>query len=80
MRYNRVHSWSGAIALAAATAVPATAGAQAVDTAQARFQPQNVIQYLRPQDKRGLNMFETPKVAGAAYTGFALQWGAAFTQ
>lgn len=80
MRYNRVHSWSGAIALAAATAVPATAGAQAVDTAQARFQPQNVIQYLRPQDKRGLNMFETPKVAGAAYTGFALQWGAAFAQ
>lgn len=64
--------------VAALCAVPA--GAQTVDTAQARFQPPNVIQYLRPQDKRGLNMFETPKVAGVQYTGFALQWGAAFTQ
>jgi hypothetical protein len=64
----------------AAVSFTVPAGAQTVDTAQARFQPPNVIQYLRPQDKRGLNMFETPKVAGAEYTGFQLQWGAAFTQ
>ncbi|WP_053334274.1 hypothetical protein [Gemmatimonas phototrophica] len=38
------------------------------------------IQYLRPQDQRGINMFETPKVAGAAYNGFKVQWGAAFAQ
>jgi hypothetical protein len=38
------------------------------------------IQYVRPQDQRGINMFETPKVAGAAYTGFKVQWGAAFAQ
>ncbi len=65
---------------AIATTLPALSQAQIVDTAQAGYQPRNVIQYLRPQDKRGLNMFETPKIAGAPYTGFQLQWGAAFTQ
>lgn len=60
--------------------LPSLSAAQTVDTAQTRFQPQNVIQYLRPQDKRGLNLFETSKEAGAEYRGFALQWGAAFTQ
>lgn len=39
-----------------------------------------VIQYFRPQDKRGINIFETSKNAGAAYDGFKIQWGAAFTQ
>ena len=38
------------------------------------------IQHLRPADKRGLNVFEAPKAEGAAYTGFKLNWGAAFTQ
>jgi hypothetical protein len=38
-----------------------------------------VIQYMRAQDKRGLNTFETPKTAGAEYTGFKLDFGAAFT-
>jgi hypothetical protein len=37
------------------------------------------IQYLRPADKRGLNMFETTKVPGAEFTGFRLDFGAAFT-
>lgn len=64
----------------AALAFALPADAQVVDTAQARFQPPTVIQYLRPQDKRGINVFETPKVAGAPYTGFVVQWGAAFTQ
>jgi hypothetical protein len=58
----------------------APAFAQTVDTAQARFQPPTEIQYLRPQDKRGMNVFETPKVEGVPYTGFKVQWGAAFTQ
>lgn len=39
-----------------------------------------VIQYFRPQDKRGINVFETSKEAGAVYNGFKIQWGAAFTQ
>jgi len=38
------------------------------------------IQYFRPQDKRGINIFETSKIAGAKYDGFKIQWGAAFTQ
>ena len=67
--------------LAAVTVVTAApAFAQTIDPAQASFQPPTVIQYLRPQDKRGINVFETPKVAGVEYTGFVVQWGAAFTQ
>ncbi len=37
------------------------------------------IQFYRPQDKRGLNMFETTKDAGPAFDGFKLDIGAAFT-
>ena len=38
------------------------------------------IQHARPNDIRGLNVFETPKAPGAAWTGFKLDVGAAFTQ
>jgi hypothetical protein len=37
------------------------------------------IQYARPMDQRGLNVFETPKVKGVEYTGFKLEFGAGFT-
>jgi hypothetical protein len=37
------------------------------------------IQYLRPQDKRGLNVFETTKEPGVEFTGFKIDFGAAFT-
>ncbi|HEX6323227.1 MAG TPA: porin [Vicinamibacterales bacterium] len=37
------------------------------------------MQYIRPQDQRGLNIFETTKVAGAEYDGVRLDWGASFT-
>ena len=53
---------------------------QTIDTAQVRFQQPIDLQYFRAQDKRGLNVFETPKVAGAPYRGFHIDWGAAFTQ
>jgi hypothetical protein len=39
-----------------------------------------VISYFKPHDARALNVFEPPKVEGVPYNGFALQWGAAFTQ
>ncbi|HYC51210.1 MAG TPA: hypothetical protein VEB19_08910, partial [Gemmatimonadaceae bacterium] len=42
--------------------------------------PQQVIQYARPGDQRGLNMFESPKQEGVPFTGFKLGWGAAFRQ
>jgi hypothetical protein len=62
----------------------AAAPAPAPDTAATkplRFAPPPIeIQYYRPQDKRGLNVFESPKQEGTAYTGFKLSWGAAFTQ
>jgi hypothetical protein len=37
------------------------------------------MQYFRPQDKRGLNIFETTKDAGAEFTGFKLDVNAGFT-
>jgi hypothetical protein len=37
------------------------------------------MQYFRAIDQRGVNVFEAPKVAGAEYDGFKLDWGAAFT-
>ena len=37
------------------------------------------MQYFRPQDKRGLNVFETTKDPGVKFTGFKLDFNAAFT-
>jgi hypothetical protein len=37
------------------------------------------MQYFRQQDKRGLNVFETTKDPGVEFTGFKLDFGAAFT-
>ncbi len=37
------------------------------------------IQYLRPADKRGINVFETGKDPGVEFKGFRLDFGAAFT-
>src|SRR5687768_1784173 len=37
------------------------------------------IQYYRALDRRGLNVFETTKAAGAEFKGFRLDLGAAFT-
>ena len=38
------------------------------------------IQHFRATDMRGLNVFEPPKEEERPYTGFKLNWGAAFTQ
>ena len=42
--------------------------------------PVTEIQYIRPADQRGLNIFEAPKEEGAPYEGFKLSLGGAFTQ
>jgi hypothetical protein len=55
-----------------------TAGAQDQPAAQDDGR-RIVIQHFRPHDQRGLNMFETPKEPGAEYTGFKMDFGAAFT-
>ena len=66
--------------LAAGLAIAVPAGAQVIDSAQAKYPQPMVIQYTRPYDARGINMFETPKRAGATYEGFKMTIGAAFTQ
>src|SRR5215203_2826250 len=45
-----------------------------------RMAPTIEIQNFRPFDKRGINVFESPKEEGTAYTGFKLSWGGSFTQ
>jgi hypothetical protein len=39
-----------------------------------------VIQNMRPADTRGTNVFESPKESAIPFTGFKLDWGAAFKQ
>jgi len=58
---------------------PATVETEA-ESSRINTQPAQAIQYMRAQDQRGLNTFEPTKEAGAPYTGFRLDWGAAFTQ
>ena len=69
-----------ALSLVAGLAMAAPAGAQVLDSAQVKYPQPMVIQYTRPYDSRGINMFETPKIAGAKYEGFKMTIGAAFTQ
>jgi len=61
-------------------AAPASDSATAEAKTKINTQPVTGIQYLRPADQRGINMFEAPKVAGVPYNGFRLDWSAAFTQ
>lgn len=59
---------------------PVKSKAQLAADKMSSFLPPAEIQHLRPQNKLGLNVFESPKEEGVAYTGFKLNWGAAFTQ
>lgn len=58
-------------ALFALLALPLTASAQDGPTG---------LQYFRPYDQNGLNIFEAPKDDTTPYSGFRVDWGAAFTQ
>src|SRR6476469_4315735 len=42
--------------------------------------PASQIQYIRYADQRGVNVFESPKEAGAEFTGLKISWGGAFAQ
>ena len=46
----------------------------------AHAQQDDLPQYFRPYDQRGINVFEPLKVETQGYNGFELYWGAAFTQ
>ena len=60
---------------------PADAAAAAAAQAEASWTTGRpiTIQYFRPQDKRGLNVFETTKDPGVEYSGFKIDFGAGFT-
>src|SRR5438876_11460080 len=57
---------------------PSTAVPAADDSAWKKGRP-ITIQYLRPLDQRGVNVFETTKAPGVDFTGFKLDFGAGFT-
>src|SRR5687768_18529343 len=61
---------------------PSGGSAPAAQEQEKKEQPKGrtpTIQHLRPADQRGLNVFETPKDPGVEYSGFKLDFGAAFT-
>ncbi len=63
---------------------PTTAAAPADTTTQkattiSLYRPLSIA-HIRPADKRGINVFETPKEDLVPFTGFALSFGGAFTQ
>ena len=64
----------------AATSDAEAAAAAAAAAAEASWKKGRPItmQYFRPQDRRGINMFETTKDRGVEFTGFKLDFGAAF--
>ena len=71
-------------AVAESTATPAKDTSRAtVSGTESKFlstAPKIEIQHFRPFDKRGINVFESPKEESQPYTGFKLSWGAGFTQ
>jgi hypothetical protein len=71
------------VAADAPTAEEAAEAAKAAATAAAKESWTKgrpiAMQYFRPQDKRGLNVFETTKTPGAEFTGFKLDVNAGFT-
>jgi len=71
----------GAQAAAQADAVVATTDSvKPAPSARLSTQPAITMQHFRPQDQRGLNVFEPPKQDNVPYTGFRMDWGAAFAQ
>jgi hypothetical protein len=57
---------------------PSTAAATADESAWKKGRP-ITMQYYRPLDQRGINVFETTKAPGVEFTGFKLDFGAGFT-
>jgi hypothetical protein len=52
----------------------------ATAAAPASLEKPITIQNIRPNDQRGINVFEAPKEEGVPFEGFKLDFGAAFTQ
>jgi hypothetical protein len=74
-------STGGQSTAARADAALATADSTTVaPSGRMSTQPAITMQHFRAQDQRGLNVFEPPKHDNVPYTGFRLDWGAAFAQ
>ncbi len=84
-------AWAQGTETLVASTDPATTTVAPADTAKitvgkkglSRFfatSPSIDIQHFRATDMRGLNVFEPSKTDETPYTGFKLNWGAAFTQ
>ncbi len=69
---------TAALAAVMASTVAAQTTTPATDWSQ--WLPARHVEHLRPRDQRGITTFESPKMDSVVATGFALQWGAAFTQ
>jgi hypothetical protein len=73
---------SDAVSVPKATVVDesatAAAAAAAAESSWKKGRP-ITLQYFRAQDKRGINVFETTKDPGVEFTGFKVDFGAAFT-
>ncbi|MET0395706.1 MAG: hypothetical protein ABW277_02660, partial [Longimicrobiaceae bacterium] len=75
------HPIQVAVAETASVEAPAPADSTVRPAAApASLVPPVTIQHLRPQDQRGINVFEEPKTDAVPFTGFKLDWSAAFTQ
>jgi hypothetical protein len=74
----RIATALGALLLCAA---PLAAQAPPNEEEKKKDEPGRTItmQYFRPLDQRGINVFETTKEPGAEYTGFRVDFNAAFT-
>lgn len=74
------------VAVAFMLAAPAGVRAQTtqpqtpIPSTYTNWVPEIRVQHFRPRDERGLNIFEPPKQDSLVVNGFAMQWGAAFTQ
>ena len=60
--------------------IPSDTTAQAKPAEEASLEKKITIQHIRPNDKRGINVFEAPKDDPMPFDGFRLDLGAAFTQ
>jgi hypothetical protein len=69
------------VTTAPATPVPLTPEEEAAAAAESSWKKGRPIamQFFRPQDKRGLNVFETTKEPGAEFKGFKVDVNAQFT-
>jgi hypothetical protein len=74
------HVAAGTVTQAGATDTAPAAAPQTKAERKALLVPALQIDHMKPNDQRGINMFEFPKESSVPFTGFRINLGAAFTQ